>query len=301
VQVEEFLCSDSESPKTCDSSAVNVTFPESSLGQCLSSFLSDGKEHVLIAFESFFDGSGSEKNAPFLTLAGMAADDSMWSEFNKGWNDILQSNDPPAVYMHMHEAMPLKEEFDQRKGWTNKKIYNLCYKLLKIMSEMDKTRFRQFLCTIDMDAYRKLESEGLKMDSPVEICSKCPETVLSWYVTKYPGVIQNLHFFFDQGEPFKDVFEKTWIANKANVLGSHGADIFWGLLKTVTTADMRDHPALQAADMLAWSVNRDLTSKYDRPFKAWAHIMHQVIPTTGILWDENRLRNHYARITPPSA
>jgi len=255
----------------------------------------DGKEHLLIAFQSFFDGSGGEKNMPRLTLAGMAADDSMWAEFDRGWNDILQSNDPPATYMHMREAMPLQGEFAGSKGWTNRKIYTLAYKLLKFMSEMDKTKFRQFMCTIDMDAYRKLELEGIRMDSAVEICSKCPETVLAWYVTKYPGIIQNLHFFFDQGEPFKEVFEKTWVANKNNVLGSHGADIFWGLLKTVTSADMRDYPALQAADMLAWSVNRDLTSTGDRPFKAWAHIMHQVVPTSGIIWDEERLRKQYEK------
>lgn len=279
----------------CQKIAPVVTFPKSSLGECISSMLMDGEEHLLIAFESYFDCSGGIKNTPYLTLAGMAADDSMWAEFNRGWNDILKSNNPPAAYMHMREALTLGGEFDQKKGWTNQNIYTLAYKLLKFMSEMDKTKFRQFMCAIDMNAYRRLESEGIWMHSPIEICNKCPETVLSWYVTKYPGIIQHLHFFFDQGEPFKEVFEKLWISNKNNTLGSHGADIFWSLLKTISSADMRDHPALQAADMLAWSVNRDLTSEKDRPFKAWAYIMHQVVPSAGIIWNEGRLRNHYKK------
>jgi len=272
-----------------------VTFPKNSPGERISSTFIDGEERLLIAFESYFDCSGGVKNTPYLTLAGMAADDSMWSEFNRGWNDILRSSNPPAAYMHMTEALTLRGEFDQKKGWSNQSIYKLAYKLLKFMSEMDKTKFRQFMCAIDMHAYRKLESEGIQMHGPIEICNKCPETVLSWYVTKYPGVIQHLHFFFDQGEPFKEGFEQLWTSNKNNVLGSHGADIFWSLLKTISSADMRDHPALQAADMLAWSVNRGLTSKGDRPFKAWAHIMHQVIPTSGIIWNEERLRKHYEK------
>jgi hypothetical protein len=58
-------------------------------------------------------------------------------------------------------------------------------------------------------------------------------------VTKYPGIIQHLHFVFDsiRGELFKEPFENLRISKKNNVLGSHGADIFWGLLKTVTKSN----------------------------------------------------------------
>lgn len=225
----------------------------------------------------------------------MAADDSVWAEFDRGWKDILSSHNPPAPYMHMKDAIPLNEPFTRSNGWDNRKVYHLIHKLIKFMSGMDKNKFRQFVCTIDMDAYRKLEASGIRMDTPLDICNGCPEVILKWYIKDYPGIIEHLHFFFDQTEPFEDNFRKLWKAQKQNSFYPHGNDIFWGLIKTVTSADMRDRPALQAADMLAWSVNRDLTSTHDRPMKSLAYMMHQIIPTTGILWDEKRLRGQYEK------
>jgi hypothetical protein len=50
--------------------------------------------------------------------------------------------------------------------------------------------------------------------------------------------------------------------------------------------------ALQAADLLAWATNRILSKAPDEPAPG-THlepIMKQIIPSSWILWDENRFR-----------
>jgi len=69
----------------------------------------------------------------------------------------------------------------------------------------------------------------------------------------------------------------------------------WSLIKTVTTADMRDKPALQAADLLAWSSNRTML-KDDVSFKHLEPIMKSIIPSTWVVFDEQNLRDRYEYI-----
>ena len=273
------------------------TAPRSSLGRCLSSILQDGKEHLLIALESYLDASGNIKNVPYLTLAGMAADDLLWADFNRQWGNMLNSHPLRPNYMHMREAEKLEGEFRQDKGWTNKKVNQLVGDLLIYLSHLDKKKFRQFFCVIDMDAHRKLEQEGIPLDDPIDICNKgCPEIILGWYILDYPKlIIDSAHFFFDQTEPFEEPFKQKWIAEKERRVNVAAGDVFWSIIKTVTSADMRQHPPLQAADMLAWAVNRDLTSDADKPYRYLAGMMVEVIPTGAGIWDEKRLRARYGQ------
>src|SRR5208282_3532606 len=75
------------SPMCANSQVVRLR-PQSTLGQCVSSWIKD-KGHLLIALESYFDGSneGGWLNGSFITLAGFAADDSIWTEFDERWNE----------------------------------------------------------------------------------------------------------------------------------------------------------------------------------------------------------------------
>jgi hypothetical protein len=77
-----------------------------------------------------------------------------------------------------------------------------------------------------------------------------------------------------------------------------GTDYFWSLLKTITTADMREKPGLQAADLLAWAVNRSRLPR-DASFKLAQMIMTTIIPRAHIVWDEEKLKEKLGRIDHP--
>jgi hypothetical protein len=187
----------------------------------------------------------------------------------------------------MKEAALLEKEFSWRKGWNLKKVGFLVTDLLMYLQTLDKKKLRQFACTVDLEAHNKLKAEGYRLDDPIAICNRyCAECVLYWYANDFPGLIHSAHFFFDQGEPFREPFETEWAEMRKRRIYISTQPILWTLIKSVTPADMRDKPPLQATDMLAWASNRDFSVGKDRPFKYLLEIMKKIIPSSWIIWDE---------------
>ena len=100
-------------------------------------------------------GSGT-----LVTLAGFAADDSVWAEFDREWWGILHQSKrtkaqrPLPSHAGSHEReRPLHV---QERMEPEKKVGNLVTDLLMFMQNLDKRRSDQFACTIDLSVYRKL-------------------------------------------------------------------------------------------------------------------------------------------------
>jgi hypothetical protein len=269
--------------------------PKSSLGECIASFLT-GEGHILVPLEAYFDGS-SNGQPSLLTLAGFAAQDSIWIEFDKKWREILADSNkrPAAKYLHMREANSLEGEFCPRNGWNAKKVDSLITDLLLYLQTVDKERFRMAACTVDLTAREKLRYEGLPVPEAVEICNQwCPQTFLAWYFVKYPGIVSTLHFFFDKGEPFEDSFRQTWKRETAKVLVPGANDMTWSLIQTIASTDAKCKPGLQAADLLAWATNR-LTAGVGHTYKSLLTIMKSVIPWYHQFCDEAKMRELYPK------
>lgn len=252
---------------------------------------------VLIALKSYFDGSYSGRTwteGGFLTLAGFAAEESIWVEFDGEWRRILNDDRsrPRASYLHMREAAHLEKEFTFRNGWNQNRVESLIVDLLRYFQSVDKQRFRQFACTIDLSAHEKLVAEGLKLEDPISMCNRwCPEIVLAWYATKYPGIIHSLHYYFDQDEPFEERFKEKCDQEKNKKVGVGAFEVFWSLIRTVANTDMRKTPPLQAADLLAWASNRSASKKVgEASFTQVEPFMKNLIPSTWSLWGEQELR-----------
>ncbi|HWG37243.1 MAG TPA: DUF3800 domain-containing protein [Terriglobales bacterium] len=257
-------------------------------------------------YRAYFDGSGtssSETDEPRLTLGGLASDDSVWSSFDDDWNRILLSREPPAPFLHMRLAMHLRGPFRSASGWTGGKVDALLNDLAVYLSRLDKSRFRIFWAAVDRAAYRRLRAEGYDLPHAVDLCNRaCPEAVLAWYVTKFPGVITpDVHFYFDVNEAFKGRFERKWQAEKKSARRGGDRGIFWSLIKTVDTASHEDSPGIQAADLVAWAVNRQEQGEGLRG-GGIARILWQVIPATIWPWNEVRMRQKFRpRIDMPAS
>lgn len=273
-----------------------------SVGECLGSWCQE-RGHVLIALHSYFDGSYSGKSwreDNFVTLAGYAAEDSIWSDFATDWKRILGDDRvrPKAAYLHMKEAAHLEGIFSWRNGWKLGKAKTLVTDLLLYLQTLDKKRFRQFACSIDLKAYRTLLAEGWRIPDPVDLCNGyCPEGALVWYLGAYPGVIDAAHFFFDASEPFKDPFESLWKQEKQSLSVRPIAEE-WQIIKSVTTTEMKDRPALQASDLLAWASNRVLTVPKDSFGADLEPAMKQIIPSSWVVFDGKRFREELAFAYP---
>ena len=241
--------------------------------------------------KSYFDASGKGDTAPFITLSGIAADNELWTEIEDNWNYILQAGPLKATYMHMNEAVQLKREFDKTKGWDDKRVDDLVNALLSYVTTIPTAKYCQFTCTIDMNAYRRLQAENYQMDSFVDICNACcVERMMYWYLKEYRGVDLEAVYYFDKDEPFEPVFKAKW-ENELERDGDLGTNSVWTPIKCVGTLNMRKTPGLQIADMLAWGNNREAISGTTHQHIALA--MRALTKTKHIKWEEGNLRKRY--------
>ncbi len=193
----------------------------------------------------------------------------------------------------MVEAVGLRGEFRPDKGWTRNKVSDLINALVSYITTVDKTKYCQFACTIDMSAYKKLQGESYQLESPVDLCNRtCVTLMVDWYISEYKGSLDfEASYFFDQNEPFEPLFKAQWereteidrITGKYNTVWSH--------IKHVGTADMRVTTGLQVADMLAWSRNREENNgpTYNSLFLA----LSRLAPSKWIVWNEETLRKKF--------
>ena len=227
----------------------------------------------------------------------MAATDDMWGKLETAWCKILNDHTPGATYIHMREICHQTKGFDRKFGWNDDNAFGLSNKCLVYLSQLDKKRFSMFYCAIDLKAYRQLREETYQLPEPVDLCNRfCSETILGWYLNHYPDVIDpendTIKYFFDTGEYFKVPFENKWNGEKA-LAEKTGSWSIWKRIKEVACVDMKDVPGVQAADLIAWAVNREKTGKHGAKGEYMAHIMRQVIPAWSIVWDEERLRKQF--------
>jgi hypothetical protein len=235
--------------------AVTGWIPKSFLGRCVpSSHVNEGT--ILVAMKAYFDGSG-KRESDFLVLSGVAADDKTWGGFDTESCRILSDREPKAPYLHMQELSSLNGSFKAENGWNDENAHKLVTDCLMYAQSMDKEKFRTFTCSIDMAAYRDLQADGSLLPGCYELCVFfSPQRVLKWYIQRFNDAFpQELHYFFDQGERFKGVFEQRWIAGKK---GGRGLSNHWHLIKSIATVDSKCTPAVQLADLCAWSCHRKL-------------------------------------------
>jgi hypothetical protein len=234
-----------------------------------------------------------------MALAAFAGTDDIWAEFEGKWDDILHSHVPRAEYIHMKELHPRMKGFDWKLGWTEKNTWELVFKCLMYMQHLDKQRFRMFYCAIDLEAWRKLKAETYQLPDPIELCNTfCSEMVMRWYLVRYPDVLNPMsaaiHYFFDKDEAFKQPFEDKWNHETRNIDATKGDWSIWSMVKEVASVKMQDVPGIQAADILAWSINRENTAKGDVPGRLLSEIMRTVIPSGHIVWDETKMREKFS-------
>jgi hypothetical protein len=253
----------------------------------------------MISLRAYFDSSGQVKDR-YMTLAAFVANEEMWKQFETDWNKILGDHCPKAPYVHMRELVHQRDGFDSSLGWTNDSAFGLSNKCLVYMSHLDKKRFRMVYSAVDLEAWRKLRAETYQLPDPVDLCVEtCQLGIFGWYMQTYPDILDlhadRIDVFFDQGEPFKGAFEKRWREEKKESRRAGKSWDSWRMISRISTVDMRQVPGVQAADVLAWAVNRD-AGKSEGKGKYLRHIMHQVIPATFAVWDEAKLRKHHKRL-----
>lgn len=256
-----------------------------------------------IAIQAYLDSSG-KAHENRLTLAAFAASDYVWADIESQWMEVLGKHPLKPGYIHMRELCSLRGEFSRDKGWTQEEAFGLVNQMLIFLQHFKHERLQMYYCTIDLEARRRLvRDEGYKIPLPIDLCNEfCSETVLkahlkkAWDSNPTTHVAEEMSFVFDNGEGFFGPFHKKWLGEVKRFRREGGFNP-WNVITNVTTStDMKRLPGLQAADLLAWAVNREHTVPEGTAGKYHAHFMRQVISQYYINFDELKLREKYGQI-----
>ena len=91
---------------------------------------------------------------------------------------------------------------------------------------------------------------------PAVICAEIGiGSLINWYDDRHG--MEFAYLFFDNDEPFIKSIRRRWekaVSPKRLVTN----ELFWGRIANVQPVMMRDTPAIQAADVVAWSFTRRL-------------------------------------------
>jgi hypothetical protein len=268
-----------------------------------------GDKDVFIAIRAYIDRSGLSESR-FVSLAAFGAPDDVWARFERGWADILQTAPSPITYMHMKEAMQRRPDtpFSHLKGWNQANAWTLVFKLAKFMSEFKNTELINFSCVVAMDDWRKVRADGVDIPSEIALCNAyVPRQAMvtaARSLLKAHGGKQHIplapdhqiHFVFDRNEPFFGPFDAEWNAerDKANRSGVFSP---WVLVDSVVEDTMTTTPGIQAADILAWGLNRENTAPEGHYGTGLANILRNITAGTYMYVDEDVLRRGAAKRT----
>lgn len=266
-----------------------------------------GEKDGFIAIRAYIDRSGSSSSR-FVSLAAFGAPDDVWLRFEKGWADILKTAPSPITYMHMKEAMGRwpGTPFSYLHGWNQENAWTLVFKLAKFMSEFKNTELLNFSCVVDMNDWRKIhDEEGIDIPTEITLCNayvprQAVLTAVRSLLKAHEGKQQipltaddMIHIVFDRNEPFFGPFKDEWNAKKdeANRTGIASP---WILVDSVTEGTMQTTPGIQAADILAWGLNRENTAPEGHYGTGLAEILRNITAGTWANINEDLLRQMIA-------
>jgi hypothetical protein len=243
----------------------------------------------------FFDGSQGPNDAGerWLTLAGITAKDKFFDNLEPLWDLMLKARYPKAYYIHMNPMYTFDEPFVRVMGWNEDKCNTLVQDAIQLLQNLDKDQFHAFVYSVDLEAHARIVSEGITIRAPAESCARlCVASAMSWHAERHAdmGELELVHVLFDRGETFICELKKTWLRERTPKSQRFRSKPFWDWIEEMYDVDMQDHPAVQVADMLAWSRTRGLKQEI-RPQRDLMRILTTIMPTTLMFLDEPKLRS----------
>lgn len=204
---------------------------------------------------AYYDCSGQPHDSEFVTLAGVIASESVWDRFCQEWTSVLERYQ--ISEFHMADAMSLKRDFSQANGWSQEKVQKLVWDLWAIVGRFRATdgfRLGTNLvgssCTVTMENYRRAKFENPQLRSPEAICTQYCVSVIPRDIDSdiaYPEI----SLVFDQNEDFRHPIYRNWQRYRGKREAGWPRQV-----KAIDEASSSNTPPLQAADLLAWTMNK---------------------------------------------
>jgi hypothetical protein len=214
---------------------------------------------LLVAFKAYFDGGNEADSTQYeiVTLAGVSGDEIHWKNFESQWRAVLDKH--KAKYLHTTDALALQRAFRIDHGWDNPRVEKLIEDCVSVLERCCSTQdandyivypgLRPATISINLHDFKRTLVKVPDLGTPEHLCAtNCAQCVLTYGI--HIKHAKSFQFFFDRGEPFYG-----HIRDRVDHPKSRRAGPYWTLVTHLGESNMREVPALQAADLFAWSVS----------------------------------------------
>jgi len=216
-----------------------------------------------MVLKSYFDGGNQDDSSQYdtVSLACVAAIDMDWQPFETAWRIMLQRyfGDSQEAYLHTVDAVTGNGVYE---GWGVEKTQDFLSDCVQVALEYFikakkpeigfQGQYGLYGCVITIVLKDFIEHTTANPNAPQNanevLLRQALSLVLPWSQLGADPPCDECHCIFDQGEPFyghlDDVMTRKKALQDATLLAR---------ITSRTKANMRRVPALQLADLLAWS------------------------------------------------
>jgi hypothetical protein len=216
----------------------------------LSPFSRSDPARVSVVVKGYFDGSGQigHRSPRTIVLAGYAASEALWSEFESRWEQMLARHNTGSL--HMRDIYPHRDPTTREVlGWQMKRVKAIVYDATQLLNHLDPEHHDLFgySCIVYMDDYRRYQQKHPKVREAEAICvDACVGTLIAERGQELSG----LQVYFDRGEPFLRTIDRIWRSPSTE------RPAWAERVATIAPVDGERILPIQAADLLAWLSNR---------------------------------------------
>jgi len=203
---------------------------------------------VLVALRAYYDGCSDEQRREAVTLCGVAATETVWTEFEPLWEAVLQKHLVKDRILHMTDLMSFQKNFSRDNGWDAKQRHALLADLFNVMGHFDEHKhLAAYSCTVLLNDWVRAKRKIPKLQSAESMCVNVCVGGLHLPL-ECANEIRPILLYFDRGEKFMHKINRVWQRRK-RLRGT-----LFGQIRSIEPANAEYYP-IQAADILAWIVN----------------------------------------------
>lgn len=233
-----------------------------------------------MAVHVYLDGSG-KADSRAVTLTGVAAPQALWAEFQSKWIQALDKSGVPDRDLHMADLMASQGSFS---GWDEPRKRSLVCDLWNVIGSFRGTSLRAYSCTVLTSDYKRAKAVFPTLRPLAAICvNYC---VGGLHITPEEKGTEDrcVLLYFDRNEPYMHTINRVWLRHRKHA-------VFMRQILDIIITDRTTSFQVQAADFLAWNVNRYHCETEKQPWRVIGPII--AIEHFTAVYDYERISSEY--------
>lgn len=196
-------------------------------------------------FVGYFDDSGSHKESGVIVIGGFVATSRSWLQFDDQWNTVLEE-----FGIDMFRMSKWSNRAPPFKNWPESKRRECLNNLIEIIADRD---IESVGVVLPVESYRKvLSPPAQKFVKPYGFAAQFLIGEIATGMRDNSPSGSKIAYIFESGTPGVADIQQTF-----DLLLRRPDEKRTFYLSTLTFADKRDTPPLQAADIIAYELYRE--------------------------------------------